>query len=304
MLDTIVIGSGPAGMSAALYAKRANLDVKVIEKEYCGTGQIAESSQVDNYIGLAGLSGYELGEKFRTDAEKAGVEFVEGEVVQIQKPTGGNESDWSIQLQSGDEIKARTVIYAAGATHRHLGIASEEAFAGKGVSYCAVCDGMFYRDRAVVVIGGGDTALDDALYLSEICKQVYVVHRRTQFRGSQHTLARLQAKANVELVTPAQVVDIKGEDLVQSVVLDSGRELAVDGVFVAVGMTPQTQLLDGVVTLDEQRYVAADETGITDTDGFFVAGDVRTKALRQVVTAVSDGANAAISAERYIRENS
>lgn len=298
MLDVLIIGSGPAGLSAAIYAKRANLDVTVLEKLYMGTGQVAESGRVDNYLGLPGMSGYEMGEAFRRHAEEFGVSFLEGEAAAIAKMQEGFE----VSLADGRQLTAKTVIYAAGATHRHLGIDGEDAFAGRGVSYCAVCDGAFYRGKTVAVAGGGNTALDDALYLSEMCEKVYLIHRRAEFRGAAVTLEKLKAKKNVEILAPAVISAVKGEKKVSGVVLADGRDIACQGLFVAVGMMPQTELLNGVISLDAAGYAMADETGKTSLAGFFVAGDVRNKALRQVVTAAADGANAAVSAAEYLRQ--
>ncbi len=207
-----------------------------------------------------------------------------------------------MHLKSGEILEAKTVIYAAGAIHRHLGIAGEQQYVGKGVSYCATCDGAFFREKRTAVIGGGDTALDDALFLSDICSKVYLVHRRNEFRGSAGTVEKLSAKENVEFVLEAKPSSIIGTDMVEKLQLVDGRNLDVDGIFIAVGMIPMTDPVRDVVELDQNGYIVADETGKTSVDGFFVAGDVRTKGLRQVVTAVSDGANAAISAEHYIRQ--
>ena len=297
MLDIVVIGSGPAGISAALYGKRANLEVLVLEKEYEGTGQIAESSQVDNYLGYWEIDGFSLGEKFRQHAEQFGVEFQEGEVKNIRQ----EDNVWKLTMEDQTEVEAKTVIYAAGATHRHLNAEGEERLDGKGVSYCATCDGAFFKDKTVVVVGGGDTALDDALYLAEIAKHVYIIHRRNEFRGAQKLVTALQQKENVSFVLNANVTEIKGENTVTEVVLDNGETIATDAVFVAIGMEPKTELVKDLLTLDADGYVIADETGKTEQAGFFVAGDVRTKALRQVVTAVADGANAATSASQYLK---
>lgn len=297
MRDLVIIGSGPAGLSAALYAKRANLDVIVIEKEFLGTGQIAESACVDNYIGLCGISGYDLGEKFRHDAEKFGAEFREGTVTHLER----KNDVWITELDGGEVIESKTVIYAAGAAHRKLNIPGEERFIGKGVSFCAVCDGALYQGKTAAVIGGGDTALDDALYLSDIAEKVYLIHRRNEFRGSAKSVLKIKSRENIEIVTPANVTEIAGDNRVRSVKLDNGRELILDGVFVAIGMTPATDLVKSLVEPDSGGYIQADETGITNAPGLFAAGDVRTKKLRQVVTAVSDGANAAISAIEYLK---
>lgn len=296
-VDILIIGSGPAGLSAAVYAKRANLSVLVAEKEYRGTGQIAESSQVDNYLGLPKINGYDLGEAFLKHAEEFGTEFYEGTADSFVKEDTG----WSVHFTDGQTIFAKAVIYCAGAAHRHLGVEGEEEYAGKGVSYCAVCDGAFYRGKEAAVIGGGDTALGDALYLSDLCEKVYLIHRREQFRGSAAAVQQLQEKENVEILTSAVPEKIVGEQTVTALELKDGRSIPVHGTFVAVGMQPQTEQLKGVVELDADGYVIADETGVTSAPGFFAAGDVRTKALRQVVTAVSDGANAAVSAVEYIR---
>lgn len=298
MRDILIIGSGPAGLSAAIYAKRANSDVLIAEKEYMGTGQIAESTRVDNYIGLVGKSGYELGELFRSDAENSGAEFLEVEVTSLFR----RNNFWVAILSDGGEIEARAVIYAAGASHRRLNVSGEERFIGNGVSFCALCDGAFYRGKNVAVIGGGDTAVDDALYLADIAEKVYLIHRRSEFRAASGSVRKAQSKPNIEIITPANVTEIIGGSHVEKIRLDNGRELPVDGVFTAIGMTPQTGLLKGIADIDEQGYIIADETGITSAAGIFAAGDVRTKKLRQVITAASDGANAAVSAVDYIRE--
>lgn len=297
MLDVLVIGSGPAGLSAAVYAKRANLNVVVCEKIYYGTGQIAESNQVDNYLGFAGINGYDLGEKFREHAVSLGVEFKDGEAEQFESADG----IWKVHFKNGDILETKTVIYAAGAIHRHLGVPGENEFSGRGVSYCATCDGAFFKGKTTAVVGGGDTALDDALYLSDLAGKVYLIHRRDEFRGSAKTVEKLREKENVEFVLSASPENITGTDKVESLLLSTGRNLEVDGIFIAVGMIPMTSIVKDIVKLDDGGYIVADETGKTSAPGFFVAGDVRTKALRQVVTAVSDGANAATSAEQYIR---
>ncbi len=298
MLDTLIIGSGPAGLSAAIYAKRANLDALVLEKMYMGTGQIVESGRVDNYLGMPGMSGYDMGEAFRRHAVEFGVSFREGDATAIEKTPEG----FGVTLADGEKLVSRTLIYAAGAAHRHLGVPGEDTFSGRGVSYCAVCDGAFYRGKTVAVAGGGNTALDDALYLSELCEKVYLVHRREQFRGASATLARLREKENVKILAPAQIVLVSGEKKVTGIRLSDGRELALSGLFVAVGMAPQTKILADFSVLDEAGYVQADETGATSLPGLFVAGDARAKKLRQVITAAADGANAATAAAEYLRE--
>lgn len=194
--DVGIIGSGPAGLSAAIYAKRANLSAVVIEKEYEGTGQIAESGQVDNYLGLPGISGYDLGEQFREHAVKLGVSFLEQEVTEIKKE---DSAVFKIIFEDGSSVETKTVIYAAGATPRRANIPGEQEYSGKGVSYCAICDGSFYRGKKVAVLGGGDTALDDAVYLADLAEQVYVIHRRKEFRGAATTVEKLRKKKMLRL---------------------------------------------------------------------------------------------------------
>lgn len=300
MLDVIIIGSGPAGLSAGIYAKRAGVQALVIEKDYEGTGQAAESGRVDNYPGLPGIGGYELGEKFREHALSLGVEFLEAEVVKLEQLP---DESWRVSLENQSSLRTKTVIYAAGAGHRKLAVCGEKEFSGKGVSYCAICDGALYKNKTVAVIGGGDTALSDALYLSDICEKVYLIHRREEFRGADGIVALVKEKQNVELVLNAQPAEISGSGSVSALTLADGRTLAVSGIFAAIGMKPNTELLNGVIGLDAHGYVIADETGETGCKGFFAAGDVRTKPLRQIVTAVSDGANAATAAAAYIKKN-
>ena len=297
MWESLIIGSGPAGLGAAIYGKRAGLSVLVAEKEYMGTGQIAESGQVDNYLGLVGKSGYDLGEIFLEDAQKLGVEFYEGEAVAFEK----KENSWSVLFENGEVIKAKTVIYGAGAKHRPLGLPEEADYAGKGISYCAICDGSFYRGKSVAVLGGGDTALDDAVYLADVAEKVYVIHRRKEFRGAAVTVAKLREKENVIFVLEHQVKEIIGEQKVTGVVLEDAAVIDVNGVFVAYGAVPQTDLLKKFAVLDDSGYVRAGETGETALEGLYVAGDARTKKLRQVVTAVSDGANAATAVAEYLK---
>lgn len=316
MYDIIIIGSGPAGLSAAIYAKRANLNVAVAEKEYEGTGQIAESGNVNNYLGLPNINGYDLGEKFREHAVSLNVEFIEKEAVEIEavqnEECAAESAIYRVKFDDDTIEEARALIYTAGAYPRKAGVPGEDEYTGKGVSYCAICDGAFYKGKTVAVLGGGDTALDDALYLADICEKVYLVHRRDSFRGAQSTVELLKQKENVELVLNETVTEIYGEKKPTGIKLKSGRELALDGVFVAYGSVPQSELLKNLVQLDERGYVVAGEDGITyaatkkaDADrriqlGLYVAGDVRTKSLRQVVTAVSDGANAATTAAEYL----
>ena len=298
MYDTIIIGSGSAGLSAAVYAKRAVLNFIVIEKEYQGTGQIAESGRVDNYLGLYGENGFDLGEKFRQHAEALGTKFLESEVISIVKD--GNA--YKIALSDNSELLTKSIVFATGANPRKLDIKGESEFSGKGVSYCAVCDGAFYKGKTTAVAGGGDTALEDALLLSKTCKKVYLVHRRDEFRANKALQNIVKNTENIELVLNAKPVEIIGDKKVKTLkILQNGEEknLELDGVFVAVGTVPNSKLLDGIAELDSNGYVIADETGVTSAKGIFAAGDVRTKQLRQVSTAVADGANCIYSIEKY-----
>lgn len=300
MLDTIIIGSGPAGLSASIYIKRANLNVSVVEKEYEGTGQVIESGKVDNYLGLPDISGYELGEKFRNHALGLGVDFIEDNVIKIEKQ---KDKSFRIYVENGNYLESKTVIYAAGASHRKLELLGADKYLGRGISYCAICDGPLYKDKIVAVIGGGDSALDEAAYLSEIAQKVYLIHRRKEFRGSQSTLDLLRKKENVEIITNEQIDCVLGDNNITGILLKNKRVVEVNGIFSAIGMIPRTEILNNFVDLDEYGYVKANESGKTNIEGFFVAGDVRQKELRQISTAVSDGANAATSAINYIRNN-
>lgn len=301
MYDLVIIGSGPAGLSAAIYGIRAGLKLLVIEKEYEGTGQVALSSCVDNYLGLPNTDGYELGEKFREHAVDFGVEFLEAEVAQIEKTA----SIYEVKTSDGKSIETKTVLYAAGATHRKLDVPGEEKYNAKGVSYCATCDGAFFRNKITAVVGGGDTALDDALYLSALCNKVYLIHRRDTFRAAGVTIQKVKEKKNIELVLNSTVNEILGNDKVTSVSINNkligeNQTLDVSGVFVAAGSVPSTSAVPSEVKLDPSGYIVADESGVTSLPGFFAAGDIRTKALRQVITAVSDGANAVTSITHYL----
>lgn len=303
MYDVIIIGSGPAGLSAAIYAQRAMLKAVVIEKEFMGTGQIAESSRVDNYPGLYGESGYDLGEKFRSHAEASGAEFIEAEVTEIISDSG----HYVLKLSDGKLLETKTVIYAAGTYRRRLNIKGEQEFSARGISYCAVCDGAFYAGKSVAVIGGGDTALSDALYLSEMCERVYIIHRRDSFRGSEALQERVKNTPNIELVMNAVPIEFFGDKLLSGVkYIQNGEEktLNVSGSFTAIGSVPNTELLKGIAELDDNGYIIAGEDGITSAGGIFSAGDVRTKKLRQVVTAASDGANCVESVRNYLQSRS
>lgn len=299
MYDIIIIGSGPAGLTAAIYAKRAQLSALIVEKDYMGTGQIAVTERVDNYPGLPGISGFDLGERFRNHAEELGAEFFEGEVKGIER----DGKNWKINFSDNSSQTAKTIIYAAGTSYRRLGVDGDRK---QRVSYCAVCDGFFYKDKTVAVIGGGDTALGDALYLSKLAETVYLVHRRDEFRANRSLQKQVSETANIVPIMGAVLSEVTGAENADGIAYvqnGESRRLSVDGVFVAIGSVPNSQLLSGICELDGSGYVVAGEDCRTSAEGIFAAGDVRTTPLRQVITAAADGANAAISAERYIGLN-
>lgn len=303
-VDVLIIGSGPAGLAAAIYTGRAMLSTVICERDYMSTGQIVESDCIDNYPGLPNIEGYELGEKFKAHAQAYGTEFIEDEVIKIEKSANGS---FVIKFKSDNLLSVKAIIYAAGASHRKLGIDGEFALRGAGVSYCAVCDGAFFKDKTTVVIGGGDTALGDALLLSKICKQVFVIYRGEKLRAAKSLQNKANDTVNIDIIYNAIPTSFNGDKHLYSISLKNTKtgktaELNAEGAFIAIGSNPNSQILKGLVELDKSGYVVADETGKTSVSGIFVAGDVRTKALRQVVTAVSDGANAAISAENYINQ--
>ncbi|MFR8037849.1 thioredoxin-disulfide reductase [Clostridium fessum] len=301
MYDIIIIGSGPAGLSAAIYAQRACLDTIVIEKNGISGGQVLNTWEVDNYPGFPGVTGFELSRQFREHANKLGARVVQDEVVQVE--LSGNVKKVVCEEET---YEARCVILASGAHHRTLEVPGEEELRGAGVSYCATCDGAFFRGRTVAVVGGGDAALEDAIFLARMCEKVYIVHRRDKLRGAKRLQERLQALENIEFVWNSETAAIEGNGQVEALRLrqtktGEERRLDVDGVFIAVGIAPESELYEGQLELDEQGYIRADESGQTSVPGVFAAGDVRTKALRQILTAASDGANCVASAERYLQ---
>lgn len=303
MYDLIVIGSGPAGLSAAVYGIRAGLNLLVLEQSPLSGGQVLNTYEVDNYLGLPGISGLDMGQAFRAHADKLGVEFVEARVKEIVD----NGEFKTIRTRKA-EYEAKAVILATGAQHAHLEVPGEEELSGMGVSYCATCDGAFFKGRTVAVVGGGDVALEDAIYLARTCEKVYLIHRRDELRGAMVLQEELKALPNVEILYSYTVQEIRGEDSVEALLLKNvkngeEKELEVQGIFIAVGIHPDTELVEELVACNEGGYVIAGEDGATDCPGLYVAGDVRKKPLRQIVTAVADGANAAVAAAEFIRKN-
>lgn len=292
--DLIIIGSGPAGLSAAVYAARAGVSFIVLEAAYSSGGQVLNTHEVDNYLGLCGMNGFEMGMKFREHAETLGAEFVHKKVSVINNI---EETQKEIVCEDGSVYYAKNIILATGAVPARLDVPGEEEYRGKGVSYCAACDGNFFKGKSVAVVGGGDTALEDAVYLARICEKVYVIHRRDAFRGAKSLEDKLYTCDNVDVLWDTVVEQIRGTDVVQSLSVMNTRlnmpgTLRVDGVFIAVGTRPVSELLAGKVLTDERGYIVADEDCATNIAGVFAAGDVRRKNFRQIITAASDGANA------------
>lgn len=301
MYDLIIVGAGPAGLSAAVYGRRAGLNLIVIEQTPMGGGQVVDTYEVDNYLGLPGVNGFDLAQKFRSHADGLGAVFKNGRVTAVRD--GGDKK--IVETADGASYEARTLILAGGAAHAKLGVPGEEEYRGQGVSYCATCDGAFFKKRDVAVVGGGDVAVEDAVYLSRFCRKVYLIHRRDSLRAAKSLQDRLFSCENVEVVWNSTLQGIKGNDLVERIVIrqngeDTEREVAVEGVFIAVGMQPNTEACRGTVACDESGYLIAGEDCVTSVPGIFAAGDIRTKTLRQIVTAVSDGACAVASVERYL----
>lgn len=369
--DLVIIGSGPAGLAAAIYAQRAKLDTLVLEKEMMSGGQVLTTYEVDNYPGIPGIGGFELGMQFRQHADRLGAVFVQDEVQKIRLARESEEESLKAAELSPEEVSGaegasletdaesaspeadaegaspetdaegpspetdaegilslagrsrsrqepllkkvcgkndtyltRSVIIATGARHRKLGVPGEETLAGRGVSYCATCDGAFFKNKVTAVVGGGDVALEDAIFLSRMCRQVYLIHRRDALRGAKSLQEKVFSQENITVVWDTVVEEICGTEKTESLKLLNKKtgqksQLPVDGVFIAVGITPNSQAYEGLVAM-EQGYIQADETGATSVEGIFAAGDVRTKQLRQIITAAADGAAAVTSVEQYL----
>lgn len=313
MYDLVIVGSGPAGLSAAVYAKRAGLNLLVLEKEPMSGGQVLTTYEVDNYLGLPGMNGFDMGMKFREHADKLGVEFKEAELTGIEGAANWSEtvaaqanSHFTLHTTEGD-IETKSIILASGAHHAHLNVPGEEELAGMGVSYCATCDGAFFKNRTTAVVGGGDVALEDAIYLARFCEKVYLIHRRDEFRGAKVLQEELMNLPNVEILYSHVVDSIQGEDMVEAINLTdvktgAKKNVPLNGVFVAVGIHPNTDVFKDLLAADEGGYIIAGEDGKTNVNGIFVAGDIRQKPIRQIITAVADGANAAVSATNYLNQ--
>ena len=274
--DIIILGSGPAGLSAAIYAQRARLSTLLIEEKPLSGGQILDTYEVDNYPGLPGITGFEMGQKFRAHADRLGAEVVNAQVLSVRL-----DGEKKIVTTQKGVYEAKTLIIATGAKHRRLGIPGEDKLVGMGVSYCATCDGAFFKGKTVAVVGGGDVALEDALFLARGSEKVYLVHRRDQFRGAKILQEKVKEASNIEPVLDSVVTEIKGEGQVSSILLNSkngeSRELEVQGVFIAVGIEPNSSAVKDLVAQDAGGYIVAGEDTKTSVEGVFAAGDVRTK---------------------------
>lgn len=325
MYDVIIIGSGPAGLSASVYAKRAGLKALTLEKNPVSGGQVLNTYEVDNYLGLPGINGFDMGVKFREHADGLGCEFQTAEVLSVckehreekqLKAASVNETavdaafepvraqGFMIETDEG-VFRAKAVVAAMGAVHAKLGIPGEEEMAGRGVSYCATCDGAFFRGKVTAVIGGGDVAVEDAIFLARGCEKVYLIHRREELRAAKILQEEVMNLPNVEIIWNTVAEKIEGNVQVEGILLRNVKtgdkmELPVDGVFVAVGILPDSEILKEIVNCDPKGYVLAGEDGVTDVPGIFAAGDIRSKKLRQIVTAVADGASAIQSVQEYL----
>lgn len=297
MYDIIIIGAGPAGMTAALYAAQAKKKILVLEKETYG-GQILKAHKVKNYPGFKEISGFEFAYNLYNQLTDLDIEIKFEEVLGINLKENLKE----ITTKKGNYI-SKSVIIAAGAKNRKLNINNEDKLIGKGVSYCTTCDGMFFKDKAVAVYGGGNSAIDGALYLSNICKKVYLIYRRNDFKVNNQNIDKLKEKNNIELIFNTNIIDLIGENKLESIKLknkDNEYNLEVDGLFIEIGYIPVTEICNNIINTDSNGYIIANEDCTTNIEGIFVAGDIRVKDIRQLTTACSDGTIAALNACKYL----
>ena len=300
MIDVIIVGAGPAGLSAAIYVERSGKHAVCFEKLTVG-GQIVNTPDIANYPGIKNISGFEFSMGLYEQATELGAEVIYDRVSGIEK----KDNTFKVTTDSGKEYEAKAVILATGAKNRHLGLDKEEELTGRGVSYCATCDGAFFKGKDVAVNGGGNTALEDALFLTNYCNKVYIIHRRDEFRGEPQNLEAVKKKENIEFVLNSTISELKGDKALEAVVVrnketQEEKEIPVSGLFIAIGQEPDNGDFSLVADLDKGGYIVADEKCLTKTLGIFVAGDCRTKDVRQLTTAASDGAVAALAACSYI----
>lgn len=303
MYDILIIGAGPAGMTAAIYGQRGGKKTIVFDKLSYG-GQVINTAEVANYPGIPNMTGLDFADKTYNQMKDLGAEMSYEEISEIRD---ADKSIKTVITTSGKEYQCKAIIIATGSSPRPLGVENEDRFRGAGISYCATCDGAFFRDKTVAVCGGGNTALEDAEVLSDIAEKVYLVHRRDEFRADATNVKRVKSKKNVELVLDSVVTAIKGERFIQGIDVENKktgekRELKIDGLFVAIGQMPENDIFKDVVKLNKAGYVEAGEDCLTGTDGIFTAGDCRAKKVRQITTAVSDGAIAALAAIDHINK--
>ena len=298
MYDVVIIGAGPAGLTAAIYARRAAKKVLVLEAKVYG-GQIVNTLDIENYPAEEHISGYDFATKLYNQAKNLGAEIVFEKVISIE--ANGKQKK---VITTDNVYEAGSVIIATGSKNKKLGLPNEDQLIGKGISYCATCDGAFYKNKKVAVVGGGNTALEDALYLADVAEKVYLIHRRSEFRGEDSTVSRLKGKESIQFVLNSNVTKLNAGNKLESIEVASAdgkvRTIEIDGLFVAIGRIPESKAFANLIKLDDAGYIEADEKCHTNVDGIFVAGDSRTKDVRQLVTATSDGAIAATEAVKYI----
>ena len=296
MYDTIIIGAGPAGLTSALYLLRANKKVLVLESKNYG-GQILNAHKVENYPGIMSISGFDFANNLYNQVKKLGCELKYETALKIT-------NDKKV-ITNKAEYQGKTIIIATGASNRQLNIPNEQEFIGKGISYCATCDGNFFKNKTVAVLGGGNTALEDALYLTNIAQKVYLIHRRSEFRGEEKILNELKNKDNIIFTLNYNVVSLNGQDCLESITIKNNegntKEIKIDGLFIAIGQVPKNEVFNNIVDIDNNGYILTHDEVYTKTEGVFVAGDNRVKDLRQLTTAVSDGSLASLAVLKYLK---
>ncbi len=294
MYDIIIVGAGTAGLTAAIYAKRSNKNILVLEANSYG-GQIINASKIENYPAEPNISGFDFATKLYNQTKNLGAEIKFEKVIDIN-----DNKEYKEVITNKNTYQTKTIILATGSDNRKLNIENEDKLLGKGISYCATCDGMFYKDKNVAIVGGGNTALEDALYLSDIAKKVYLIHRRNSFRAEEKLVEEIKNKSNIEIIYSSNITKIIGQDKLEKIEINDEQQINIDGLFIAVGRIPENQNFEKLIKLDKTGYIIADENCHTNIEGIFVAGDNRTKKLRQLVTAASDGAVATTEAIKYI----
>lgn len=301
MYDIIIIGAGPSGMTAGIYAGIARKKVLILEKETYG-GQILKANCIKNYPGLSNISGVEYAEKLYDQIKELDIDIKFESAIEIK-----NYDYEKVVITNKSSYKTKTIIIASGAKNRKLGLNNEDNLIGKGLSYCSTCDGMFFKDKVVAITGGGNNAIDDALYLSNICKKVYVIYRRKEFKFDSINLSNLRKKDNVEFILDTIITDLKGKDRLESISLEKNdtREIStlnIDGLFIAIGHIPVSDMCNNLIETDKFGYIISNEDCTTNIDGIFASGDIRVKDIRQLTTACSDGTISAINACKYIEK--